>query len=75
MRASPADPAALAAVMEKVIGHQMAKSGLTAAWTSWYAANQGVGLPALLGGTRARVECGISPRHPVFASTNLLEPR
>ena len=48
-------------------GHPMAKAAVEMAAWDLAARQQGVSLSRLLGGTRDRVETGISPRHPGFA--------
>ncbi|GAA4601611.1 O-succinylbenzoate synthase [Actinoplanes octamycinicus] len=53
-------PAELAAALGKVRGNQFARAGFDmAAWALW-SARQGVPLAAALGGSRARVEAGVS---------------
>jgi O-succinylbenzoate synthase len=48
------------ALGERVRGHRMAKAGLEAALWDLFAKAQGVSLSHLLGGTRARIDVGVS---------------
>jgi O-succinylbenzoate synthase len=58
--ASWADPFALAAVLHRVRGNHFARAGFDmAAWALWSAA-QGEPLAAALGGSRTRIEVGVS---------------